>query len=56
MQPEDYKPFEDHDELGTGDYPDVEAIGMDLKSEYDVYDDKSLKINFNEPVRWEFKL
>lgn len=50
MQPEDYKPFESYDQWGTGDYPDVEAIGMDLKSDYDVYDDKALKINYNEPL------
>lgn len=54
MQPEDYKPWENHDKWGSGDYPEIQPIGEDLKSEYEVWDDKSTKTNFNEPV--SFKL
>ncbi|XP_065927450.1 uncharacterized protein [Magallana gigas] len=50
MQPEDYKPWENHDKWGSGDYPEIQPIGEDLKSEYEVWDDKSTKTNFNEPL------
>jgi hypothetical protein len=51
MQPEDYKPYDPALGWGTGDYPQVDAIGMDLRSDYDQFDDYRLKKNFNEPVR-----
>lgn len=51
MQPEDYKPYDPELGWGTGDYPHVEAIGMDLRSDYEQFDDYRLKKNFNEPVR-----
>lgn len=50
MQPEDYEPYDPELGLGTGDYPKVEPIGMDLRSEWEIYDSYRLKKNFNEPV------
>ncbi|XP_061177194.1 NADH dehydrogenase [ubiquinone] 1 beta subcomplex subunit 8, mitochondrial-like [Saccostrea echinata] len=54
MQPEDYEPYDPELGWGTGDYPNVEPIGKDLRSDFDQYDNYRLKKNFNEPLPYDF--
>ena len=36
--------------MGFGDYPDLPKISVDMKSDWEEYDDFYLKRNFGEPV------
>jgi len=49
MRREDYEPYPD-DGMGFGDYPNLGRISVDMKSDWEDWDDPYNKRNFGEPL------